>query len=244
MSNDKLSDSRGRVIALVPARAGSKGVPGKNSRILFGKPLLGLAIETAKRIEAVDRVVLSTDSPELASIGLAFGAEVPFLRPPELANDSTPMLAVVQHAVRALEEQGDRPEIIVLLQPSAPFRRVKDITAALDILKNTPAADSVVSVELVPPHYRPAYVMVIENGRLLPFLPDGIHLTRRQDAPPVYTRSGQFYIVRRSTLIEKQSIYGDYTIPFITTHRAVNIDTLEDWESAERLAKELSQECL
>jgi CMP-N,N'-diacetyllegionaminic acid synthase len=231
--------SAGPVLALIPARSGSKGIPGKNSRVLAGKPLLGHAIESAVRVGMFDRIVLTTDSQELAAIGRSFGAETPFLRPPELAADDTPMLGVVQHAVRMLSEKGWTPEIIVLLQPTAPFRRDEDVVTGLSLLQQSSHADSVVSVERVPSHYSPHVLMKVVDNRLFFFMNDGVHVTNRQSAPFAYSRNGQFYMVRRRTLLDMNSIYGDYSLPYVTTHKAVNLDTLDDWEAAERLAEEL-----
>lgn len=224
------------VLAIIPARAGSKGIPGKNIRVLAGKPLIGHAIETARRIEGIDRVLLTTDNIDIAALGRSFGAETPFLRPPELASDDTPMLAVMQHAIRFVSEEGWKPEIIVLLQPTAPFRRDADLKEALTLLQRTPEADSVISVEPVPGHFSPHSVMKIVESYLVPFMTNSALITCRQDAPPTYSRNGQFYITRRSTLMEKNSIYGDRSIPYITTHKAVNLDTMSDWEAAECLA--------
>ena len=223
-------------MAIIPARAGSKGIPGKNLRPLAGKPLLAYAVEMAVQAGIFDRVLLTTDSEEIAALGRFLGAETPFLRPPELARDDTPMLPVLQHAVRHLLDGGWAPDIIVLLQPTAPFRRKEDVAKATEMLRDSPQLDSVVSVEAIPDHFAPHYAMKVENGRLLPFLSEGLRVTRRQDAPKAYTRNGQFYIMRRGTLLGKNSIYGDECLPYITTHKAVNLDTLEDWAEAERLA--------
>ncbi|NOZ53740.1 MAG: acylneuraminate cytidylyltransferase family protein [Gammaproteobacteria bacterium] len=226
----------GRVLALIPARSGSKGIPDKNKRYLVDKPLLAYAIESACRVGVFGRVLLTTDNQDIAHMGRRFGAEAPFLRPTELAADDTPMLAVLQHAIDAVEREGWIPEIVVLLQPTAPFRRDSDLIAALSLLQSTPEADSVVSVELVPSHYSPHYVMRVEHDGLVPFLKAGAGITRRQDAPQAYSRNGQFYIIRRTTIMDKNSIYGDHAIPFVTSHNAVNLDTMDDWEAAERLA--------
>lgn len=224
------------MLALVPARARSKGIPGKNLRPLAGLPLLARTIEWARNAGCFSRVVLTTDSEEFAALGRQHGAETPFLRPPELARDDAPMLPVLQHAARFLMDGGWTPEIVVLLQPTAPFRNPEDLLKALELLKHSPVADSVVSVEAIPDHYSPHYAMKIETGELVNFLPEGTRVTRRQDAPKAYTRNGQFYVMRRATLLEQNSIYGRHCLPFVTTHQAVNLDTLEDWAEAEKLA--------
>ena len=222
-------------LAIIPARSGSKGIPGKNLRPLAGKPLLAHGIEWALSTKVFQRVLLSTDSEEIARVGLKFGAEAPFLRPPELARDDTPMLPVLLHALRFVMTQGCAPDVIVLLQPTAPFRRACDLVEAMALLNSRPDADSAVSVEQIPDHYSPHYAMRVEGGRLLPFLAEGAGVTRRQDAPPAFTRNGQFYATRRRTLLDKNSIYGDVCLPFVTRHKAVNLDTLDDWAEAERL---------
>lgn len=236
MPESKHPQESPRVLAIIPARAGSKGIPGKNTQILAGKPLIAHAILFAKSIKPISRVVLSTDSDEIAQIGREYGAEVPFIRPSELAADDTPMLAVLQHAVNTISESGWVPDILVLLQPTAPFRRAIDVTSALNMIACNLQSDSIVSVEEVPRHYSPYYVMKTVNNRLVPFMQGGERYTRRQDAPIAYSRNGQFYITRHAVLMQKNSIYGDNSLPFITSHKAINLDTMEDWAEAESLA--------
>ena len=224
-----------RILGLVPARAGSKGIPNKNARFLAGVPLLARAIRSGLDSGVINRVLLTTDSREFAELGMKAGAEAPILRPPELARDDTPMLPVIQHAVRHLVAEGWSPEIVVLLQPTAPFRQPQDIMKAVRMLRDDPQADSVVSVEAVPDHYSPYFVMKVSDNRLLPFMTDGLKVTRRQDAPKAYSRNGQFYVMRTRTLLEKNSIYGENCLPYITSHEAVNLDTMDDWVAAEKL---------
>jgi len=226
-----------RVLGIVPARSGSKGIPNKNVRLLAGIPLLARAVRAGVEAGIVDRVLLTTDSEEMAAVGRAAGAETPFIRPPDLAQDNTPMLPVIQHALRFVMDEGWTPDIVVLLQPTAPFRRKGDLVKAVELIRSSPETDSVVSVEAIPDHYAPHFAMKIEGGRLLPFLPEGLRVTRRQDAPQSYTRNGQFYVMRRTTLLEKDSIYGQICVPIVTTHKAVNLDTMEDWVEAEQLAQ-------
>ncbi len=222
------------VLALVPARSGSKGVPGKNVRLLLGRPLLAYAAAAARESGVVDRAVLSTDGEEIAQVGREVGLEVPFLRPVALAEDTTPMLPVIQHAVATLEQGGWVPEIIVLLQPTSPLRTPAHIRAAVDLLRSS-GADSVVSVHELPRHLSPDFVMRIEGDRLVPFLPGGETVTRRQDARPAYLRDGTIYCFWRRTLVEQQSIYGRNCRPLVLPEsESVTIDTAEDWAEAER----------
>lgn len=233
-----------RVLALIPARENSKGIPGKNLKVLGDRPLLAHAIRCAGEIPGV-RVVVSTDSETIATVAREWGAETPFIRPAALATDTAPMIDVIVHAVTTLAADGWAADIIVLLQPTAPFRRPDDIASALALLHQDPSIDSVVAVEAVPQHYSPHYVMKIEDGNLVSFLPAGVQLSRRQDAPVAYSRNGQFYIARVDRLLETGSLYGAVCRGFVTAHPAVNLDEPKDWSEAidlleqnERLARD------
>ncbi len=222
------------VLAVVPARSGSKGVPGKNTRVLGGRPLLAYAAESARASGVVDRLILSTDTDEIARVGRECGLEVPFLRPPDLALDTTPMLPVIEHAVTALEAGGWSPDIVLVLQPTSPLRRPQHLARAVALLHDT-NADSVVSVVELRRHLSPDYVMRIENGRLVPFLPDGAAVTRRQDARSAYVRDGTVYACRRDTLIVQRSLYGTDCQPLVLSpSETMTIDSIDDWTAAEQ----------
>jgi CMP-N-acetylneuraminic acid synthetase len=222
------------VLGLVPARGGSKGVPGKNVRLLAGHTLLEYTTRAACDSGVLDRLILSTDSPDIADAGRRAGLEVPFLRPASLADDDTPMLPVIQHALAEIARDGWTPDIIVLLQPTSPLRRPDHIREAVRLLRET-NADSVVTVVEVPRHLSPDYLMRIEDGRLQPFLAHGVRITRRQDARPAYSRDGTVYAFRRSTLEGFGNIYGDDCRPLLIDARAsLSIDTEDDWKEAER----------
>lgn len=220
-------------LGLVPARAGSKGVPDKNIRPLAGRPLLEYTARAAAESGVLDRVVLSTDSPAIAEAGRRAGLEVPFMRPPALAQDETPMLPVVRHALETLAAGGWMADVIVLLQPTSPLRRPSHIRDAVALLDRT-GADAVVSVVELPRHLSPDYVMRIDEGRLRPFLPEGARVTRRQDARPAYSRDGTVYVFRRATLERFGDIYGDDCRPLILEAAdSLSIDSPEDWAAAE-----------
>lgn len=222
------------VLALVPARGGSKGVPGKNVRLLAGRPLIEYAARAARESGVIDRIVLSTDSDEIADAGRRSGLEVPFIRPASLAADDTPMLPVVRHAIDALSASGWIPDVIVLLQPTSPLRRPSHVRDAVTMLRET-KADSVVTVVELPRHLSPDYVMRIEDGLLRPFLPEGARLTRRQDARPAYARDGTVYACWRATLERFGTIYGDRCQPLLVdASDSLSIDTPDDWAEAER----------
>ena len=227
--------TRGPVLALVPARGGSKGVPGKNVKLLAGHSLLEYTARAARDSGVIDRIVLSTDSPEIADAGRRAGMEAPFMRPASLAADDTPMLPVIQHALAEIVRSGWSPDIIVLLQPTSPLRRPDHVRDAVNLLRETDA-DSVVTVVEVPRHLSPDYVMRIDEGRLKPFLPDGAPITRRQDARPAYSRDGTVYAFHRATLERFGSIYGEDCRPLlIDANESLSIDSPSDWDEAARI---------
>ena len=230
------SPSYFRVLGVIPARGGSKGVPRKNIRLLAGKPLLQYTAEAALACRHLTRVVLTTDDQEIAALGRQCGLDVPFLRPPELARDDTPTLPVLQHAVRTLEAAGDRYDAICLLQPTCPFRRAEDIDACADLMRRT-QSDSVMTILPVPPEHNPHWVYFkTPDGFLKLSTGEDSPIPRRQLLPPAFHREGSVYLVRRDVLMKQNSLYGSKVVGYpIETSRSVNIDTLEDWARAEAL---------
>lgn len=227
-----------RVLGLIPARGGSKGVPRKNIRLLCGKPLLQYTAEGALAARQLARVVLSTDDVEIAEVGKRCGLDVPFLRPAELARDETPMLPVVKHALRFLESKGDRYDAVCLLQPTNPLRRPEDIDGAIELLQAT-EADSVISfVDVGEKH--PARMKFIDaEGRVIdPPFAERFEGQRRQDLPKIYLREGSIYLTRRDVIMEHNSFKGkDCRAWIIPPERACNIDTPLDFFVAEQLLR-------
>ena len=223
------------VLGVIPARGGSKGIPNKNLALLCGRPLLAYTADAVKESKLVTRTIVSTDDMRIADCARSMGLEVPFMRPSFLAGDEVPMLPVLQQAIELLESDGFHGDIVVLLQPTSPLRRPDHIRDAVNLLRET-NADSVVTVVEVPRHLSPDYVMRIDEGRLKPFLPDGLRITRRQDARPAYSRDGTVYAFRRSTLERFGGIYGDDCRPLLIDAReSLSIDTQDDWDEAERV---------
>ncbi len=223
------------ILAVITARGGSKGLPGKNIRPLGGKPLIAYTIEAALGSGLITKTIVSTDDPKIAAVSKEFGADAPFLRPADLAKDTTPSLPVVRHAVEFMENaEGKRFDFIILLQPTSPFRSADDIDGALEKLIKT-GADSVISMCRVEDMH-PMKLKKIENDRILPYMaeePEGI---RRQDLPPVYMRNGAIYAVRRGVLMERSTLYGGDSRPYIMPQEAsVNIDSPLDFAVAEAL---------
>ena len=202
--------------------------------MLAGRPLIDYTARAARESSVLDRIILSTDSNEIAEAGRRSGLEVPFMRPASLAEDDTPMLPVVRHAIDTLSAGGWTPDVIVLLQPTSPLRRPSHVRDAVTMLRDT-KADSVVTVVELPRHLSPDYVMRIDDGLLRPFLPDGARLTRRQDARPAYSRDGTVYACWRATLDRWGTIYGERCQPLIVgAADSLSIDTPDDWAEAER----------
>jgi CMP-N-acetylneuraminic acid synthetase len=224
------------VLGLIPARAGSKGVPGKNERLLAGRGLVERAIDAARDSGVIDKIVLSTDSERIAATGRSLGIDVPFLRPAALAGDRTPMLAVVEHALAELARTGYEPDAVALLQPTSPLRSGSRIAEAVALLEETPEATSVVTVAPVPPHFAPHYAMRIDGEVLRPFLAEGAAITRRQDVPAAYYRDGTLYLTRTATVVEHHDLYGERCLPLVLRlDEVLAIDTPEDWRRAEQL---------
>jgi CMP-N-acetylneuraminic acid synthetase len=228
-----------RVLGLIPARGGSKGIPRKNIRPLAGKPLLQYTAEAAARCRRLDRVVLSTEDEEIAAVGRACALDVPFRRPQELAEDAATSLSVVQHAVRWLEERGDVFDAVCLLQPTSPLRRPEDVDVCIELLE-AKQADAVVTVLPVPAEYNPHWVYLrCEDGCVHLATGEAAPIGRRQDLPRAYHREGSVYVVRRDVVLEQNSLYGRFLIGHeIDPCQSVNVDSLEDWARAEQLLRE------
>jgi CMP-N-acetylneuraminic acid synthetase len=185
----------------------------------------------------LDRIILSTDSAEIAAAGAQLGLEVPFLRPAEIATDEAPMISVAQHALQALSAQGYVPDALLLLQPTSPLRRPEHIRLALDLLGEN---DAVCSVTPVPPEYRPHSLMQMDGGGLLRYvMPDAVRYARRQDLPVAYRREGTVYLTRRTVLLEQGNFYGERCVALVLEmSESATIDTLDDWHRAEALLAE------
>ena len=212
----------------------------KNIRLLCGKPLLQYTAEAALAARRLSHVILSTEDDEIAEVGRQSGLDVPFLRPAELAQDDTPTLPVVQHAVGWMETHGEYFDAICLLQPTNPLRRPQDIDACIERLEQGGAnADTVVTILPVPAEYNPHWVYFRgENGLLRLSTGEDHPIPRRQSLPPAFHREGSVYVTRREVVMEQHNLYGSSVIGhLLDPERCVNIDSLEDWERAERLLR-------
>lgn len=210
------------VLAVIPARGGSKGFPGKNLAKLGNRSLLGRSIDCAKAVPAIDRVIVSTDSDEIAAEGRACGADVPFLRPPELATDEASTTAVIDHLLHTLQLTDG---YLVLLQPTSPLRSPADISACLDLATRHGAAVSVTDVDK-PPHW---IFKIGHSGELEPYFEGIERLSRRQDAPPGYALNGAIYVVSIKAYLETASFVPPNAAAYVMPkERSVDIDFSKD----------------
>ncbi|HAL15968.1 MAG TPA: cytidylyltransferase [Anaerolineaceae bacterium] len=232
-----------KVLAVIPARGGSKGVLRKNIRMVAGKPLIAYTIAAALAVKnRLHRLIVSTDDAEIAVVAQGYGAEVPFMRPADLGGDRVPMVPVLKHAIQAIEEMdGIKLDWVLLLQPTCPFRAPEDILAALE-LAAAGGCDSVISVVQVLAHH-PILMKKIENDRLLPFMIEEVEGTRRQDYnPPAYMRNGSIYLTRRDNLMNNNSIWGNVIRPYIMPEeRSVNVDSEMDMKLVEFMLQDRQQ---
>lgn len=235
-----------RILGVIPARGGSKSIPRKNIKDLGGKPLLVWTVEAAKTSGVFDRLILSTDDAEIAEVGRRWGVEMPFTRPAELAEDATPTLPVLQHAVQYLKEHENyQPDAVMLLQPTAPLRQAFHIREAAELFQQS-GVDSVVSVVEIPGHFSP-YWAVVENedghATLFSGTPVRNRIPRRQEFPQkTYSHNGAMYLFKTPLLFDsvEPNFYGDRVRLYKMDDKySVNIDSPEDWTLAETALRAL-----
>jgi N-acylneuraminate cytidylyltransferase len=234
-----------RVLALIPARGGSKGVPRKNIMLVAGKPLIAYSILQAKRSRRIHRVIVSTDDAEIAEVSRRWGAETPFLRPVEFAQDLSPDIDVFRHALHWLRDHEQYiPDLVVHLRPSGPVRRVELIDEAVDLLAAHPEADAVRSVRCA---LQSPYKMwrITEHGYLEPLLrlpgtPDCQSLPR-QMLPVVYWQSGYVDVIRPRAVLEKNSMWGNCALPFVVEEEHFEIDYPENVPHVEEALRRLER---
>ena len=226
-----------RVLALIPARAGSKGLPGKNVRPFAGLPLLAHTLQCAALCLDLTRTVVTTDGEAVAEVARRYGAPAPFLRPPELAGDTVPMWPVLQHALGALEAEEGRPyDQVVLLDPTSPTRLPEDVARVVRALEEDPGAE--VAVTVSEPHFSPFWHLMTRGtgGYGEPLMPGGQAITRRQQCPPAYFINGLAYAFR-AELVRTGSGWMDArcVLVEVPATRAASIDTLAEFQWAESL---------
>lgn len=230
-----------RILALIPARGGSKGIPRKNTIMLCGKPLIAYSILQANASRRIDRVVVSTDDQEISRVAKEWGAEVPFVRPAEYARDLSPDIDVFRHALSWLKEhEGYEPDMVVHLRPPGPVRRVELIDQAVDLLADHPEADAVRSVS---PALQTPYKMwgITTDGYLQPLLKvdgkDDCQSLPRQQLPKVFWQNGYVDVIRPRAVLEKNSMWGECVLPFVVDETLFELDYPEDIPAIEEALK-------
>lgn len=227
------------VLAIIPARGGSKSIPRKNIRLFANYPLIAFSISAGLSAESITRVIVSTDDKEIADISLKYGAEIPFLRPAELAHDDTPDLPVFQHALEWLENHEQyTPDIVVQLRPTSPLRRTQHIDSALLRLLEHPEADAVRTVCI--PFQNPFKMWRIDsNGFMQTIMDIGVpepYNLPRQSLPEIFWQTGYVDAVWTDTIRTKHSMTGERILPLIIgADEWIDIDSPDDWRRAERL---------
>ena len=228
------------VLAVIPARGGSKGLPGKNIREFAGLPLIAHSILFAKMCPEISRVVVSTDSTEIAAVSREYGSEVPFMRPSELAEDDTAMWPVLRHALEATESLEDKQyDYVLLLDPTSPAREPADVSGALEKIEACPEADGILAVSQ--PDFNPIWHCVVErDGWMTDLIAEGREYDRRQDVPPVYRIHGSLYIWRTSFMRNNEEEWrgrGKHLVYVTPEFRSLSFDSIDEFDRGELMVK-------
>ncbi len=231
-----------KILAIIPARGGSKGVPGKNIKLLGGKPLIAYTIQAAQKATLLTQTILSSESDEIIQVAKDYGLVVPFKRPAYLATDESPTILTLIHALEYFSSIGIEFDAICLLQVTNPFRTSEFIDKAIEKFINS-KADSLIAVLKVPHEFNPHWAFE-KNGdeNLVISTGESDIISRRQELPNAYYRDGSIYITKTEVILNQKSLYGK-SIAYIEADelRHVNIDTIEDWEKAEKMLKNLQK---
>jgi len=229
-----------KILGLIPARGGSKGILRKNIKLLHGKELIKYSIEAGLKCGMLDKIMVSTEDDEIATISKAAGANVPYLRPMQLADDKSPTIDTVIHVLNFYEKKNNLFDAVCLLQPTVPFRNSGDLSLAIEKFIAT-NADSLISVREVPHIYNPHWVYEEDNKSGFLKLAKGGDsiISRRQDLPKAYHRDGSIYLTKKEIVLKERSLYGKKIIHHVMEHSPnINIDTMKDWEAAMRYAQD------
>ena len=238
-----MTKKKKEILALILARGGSKGVPRKNLINVLGKPLIAWTIEVAKASKYISKIIVSTDDPEIANVAKSYGADVPFMRPEKLAQDDSLDIEAFEHAITCLRDEHNYScDLIVHLRPTGPARNPDLIDAALDLMLRNPLADSLRSVSLA--EQTPFKMWFIEkDGFMKPVIRlknnRESHSSSRQSLPKAYWQNGYIDVVRPTVILDKKSMVGDVTIPFIINFPVYDIDYPEDVSKVEVALRKL-----
>ena len=226
-----------RILAVILARGGSKRLPGKNTKLLGKKPLIGWSIDISKLIPEVCETLVSTDDPEIRSIANQLQANAPWLRPAELAQDDSSSVDAVLHALNWFESERGEVDGVLLLQPTSPFRNIKKMREGVELFSKN---DCQAVLGVSPTHAHPKWTFTITDDFLVPFLKNHGLTTRSQELEPAYVVNGSFYLIRPSSLRREKSFYVESTLPLVIESQteSLDIDDIEDWRFAEYLVSD------
>lgn len=228
-----------KTIAVIPARGGSKRIPKKNIKMFHGKPLIAYSIEAAKKTGLFDKIIVSTDDEEIATVAKEYGADIPFLRPKELSDDFTGTEEVIEHTLAYLKNEGETFDYVCTIYATAPLLQKEYLVEGFEQLKNSDAVNAFSATSMPFPIQRTFKLNA--NGRCEMFSPE-YYMTRSQDLEEAYQDAGQFYW-KKLGLKSKEIMFGKDSIPIILPrHLVQDIDTLEDWERAEIMYKVLKEQ--
>jgi CMP-N,N'-diacetyllegionaminic acid synthase len=222
------------IVGMINARGGSKGIPRKNIRPLLGKPLIAWSIEVARQVRYIKRVLVSTEDEEIAAIARDYGAEIPFMRPAELARDTSLQFDTIRYNVERLEAEGDPIDIVVLLQPTSPLRTAGDVEGCLELMAAA-NADTVITIAELHRFHPMGIWRTADGTRLEPYQTTEPAGFNRQTMAPLYWRTGSVYVMRRDVIVDKGALYGDSVHGYIVNEPRswFNIDSDFDWQLTE-----------
>lgn len=223
-------------MAIIPARGGSKGLPGKNIKLLSGKPLIGWTIEQARKSRYVDEIFVSTDSTEIARVSEEFGVKVPHLRPDYLASDGASSMDVISHVISHYEANGSYFDFIILLEPTSPLRKENDIDLAIGFLHEDETADGIISLGEVHMEHPSIVKKIDSSGRIVPYIENVKKISQRQQAEKSYFPYGVIYMIRTEVFNREKSLYTNNIIPyFIERWQNYEVDDIYDFIAIESI---------
>jgi len=232
MFNDK------KILAIIPARGGSKGLPNKNIKLLNGKPLIAWTIEQAKSSKYIDDIFVTTDCNDIAAVSNQFGVEVPFLRPAELASDTSSSMDVVEHVISHFKQQSVTFDYIVLLEPTSPLRKENDIDNAISMCVLDSSADGIISVGEVHMEHPMIVKKIDTDGKITSYIDDVKKITQRQQADKAYFPYGVIYMIKNEVFESKKIFYTNNIIPYyIERWQNYEVDDIYDFIAIEAILK-------
>lgn len=227
-----------KVLAIIPARGGSKGLPGKNIKPLLGKPLIAYTIEQAKSSKYISEIFISTDSREIAEVSEKYGVKVPELRPVHLASDTATSASFVVYTIDKLKQQGKEFDYIILLEPTSPLRKIGDIDSCIELVLNNPEASSVVTLGKVHMEHPAIVKKIDENNQIVPYVDQNKLITQRQEADVAYFPYGVAYLVKTDYFLKSNKFYDIDSLPFfIERWQCYEVDDIYDFISIEAILK-------